>query len=639
MAAPRGFGDAPAGEAPGPGALDGARASLVDAGQVVGPPRDRAVGWWEPQSPSELRSLHERFATDPAATDLSVLRPVIARSWLRSIACKVSPGLRIFDEIREPRLDELVLRCAEPVLTELERISTDTGAGICLADPVGTLAVFRGDAQMLRWAERAGVPPLGSSMAEEIAGTNGEGTVIEEGRGVQVWGAEHFAEGLQDFCCTSVPIRDPMRNTIRAILSLTMPERVGMKVDPRSIAWIVEGAAAEVTRLLAARLAVREQALLTSYLAEVRKRGADSVVVMDDRTTIASKGALEMLEQSDYAVLSGYAHEAQRLERPVEHEVTLAPTRVLQVQARPIASAGETIGSVIRLRAASAAAVGSGRRAARSAPRGPFVGLVGDSLALRRALEIASTAVARRMPAHIVGERGTGKTLLAEAMAGALARDVVVIDCASEADTDPLVLEAAGDALRDGAAVVLRHADELPAGPRSAVAALVSAFENPPVFLTLSRLTDDAMLLASALRGVEVTMPPLRNRREDIPQLVAHVLASSPRGVERVSAKLLRALAEADWPRNVEQLREFVETAVDRCNAPVLDMEHMSDAHRRTIARKPLTRLEEAELQQIRDALADAGGNRVKTAELLQIGRSTLYRKIEMYTRRGFSLE
>ncbi len=612
-----------------------ARRALPEA--HVGEPDGGGVGWWEPKSGAELRALHERFATEPDATDLSLLRPVIARSWLRSVACKVSPGLGIFDEIREPRLDELVLRCAEPVLTELERIATDTGAAICLADPFGTMAVFRGDAQVHRWAERAGVPPNGSSMAEEIAGTNGDGTVIEEGRSVQVWGAEHFAVGLQDFCCTSVPIRDPLRNSIRAILSLTMPERVGMKVDPRSIAWIVEGAAAEVTRLLAARLAVREQALLTSYLSEVRKRGADSVVVMDDRTTIASKRALELLEQSDYAVLAGYAHESQRLARPVEHEVALAPTRILNLQARPISSAGETIGSVIRLRVADPST--TGRRVTRLARGDPFSALVGDSLALRRALEVASTVVDRRVPAHVVGERGTGKALLAECMAGAVAQDVLSVDCAPQGAPDPLELEAIGDALRDGTAVVLRSADALSGAARATLITLVSAFDNPPVFLTLARLTDEAMLLASALRGVEISMPPLRNRREDIPLFVAHFLATSPRGVDRVSNKLLRALAEADWPLNVEQLREFVVTAVDRCNAPVLDMEHMSDAHRRTIARKPLTRLEEAELQQIRDALADTGGNRVKTAELLQIGRSTLYRKIEMYTRRGFSLE
>jgi transcriptional regulator with PAS, ATPase and Fis domain len=52
-----------------------------------------------------------------------------------------------------------------------------------------------------------------------------------------------------------------------------------------------------------------------------------------------------------------------------------------------------------------------------------------------------------------------------------------------------------------------------------------------------------------------------------------------------------------------------------------------------------LTRLEEAELQQIRSVLAEAGGNRVRAATLLGLGRSTLYRKIEMYEGRGFDLD
>jgi DNA-binding NtrC family response regulator len=100
----------------------------------------------------------------------------------------------------------------------------------------------------------------------------------------------------------------------------------------------------------------------------------------------------------------------------------------------------------------------------------------------------------------------------------------------------------------------------------------------------------------------------------------------------------LHALTEADWPGIVRQLRELVTSAAARAASRELTVDDLTDSHRRSIARSQLSRLEEAELQQIREALAEAGGNRVRAAATLQIGRSTLYRKMEMYRHRGFSI-
>jgi transcriptional regulator of acetoin/glycerol metabolism len=584
--------------------------------------------------PTELRALRERFATDPLGTDLSSLRPVIARSWMRSHRWDVSPALRRFEQYRQPRVDEQLRQLAEPVLDELDRLAADTGAVVYLADQDGTITAMRGDPAELRRAERFVEP--GVAMAEDVAGTNSDGTALEEGRAVQVWGAEHFCEGMQDQCCTSVPVFDPLRRSVRAVLSLSLPERFARAPDARSMALIAQGAAAELTQLLASRLAAREQALLASYLTEVRKRGAENVVVMDDRTTIASKGAMDMLRESEYAILAGYARESERLARPLEREVMLGPATVLQVNARPITSAGETLGSIIRLRPVKTAkSLAVGAVSARRTDR--FATLIGESLALRRAVEVAATAVRKRMPAYVIGESGTGKSTLATAMAGGLADDVVTVDCAR--DTAAEDVDSLRSQLDSGSALVLRHVDAMPDEARAALTEMLSRFDCPPVIVTMSALRDELLPLTTALGGVEIEMPPLRNRRDDIPSLVRHFLSVADHGVNTVSTQLLRGLTEADWAANVGQLKAFVDNAAARCNFPELGVQHLSDAQQRALARSPLSRLEEAELQQIREALAEAHGNRVKAAELLQIGRSTLYRKIETYTRRGYVLE
>ncbi|GAB2873272.1 sigma-54-dependent Fis family transcriptional regulator [Streptomyces mayteni] len=588
---------------------------------------------------AELYSLRERFVADPAGTDLGRLRPVIARSWRRSLACRVRPGATVFDEITDPQVDEQLLACAEPVLTELERICADTQGSVSLTDSQGTLMVFRGEAGVVRWADRA-FPTYGGRMSEDLIGTNSDGTALEEGTAVQVWGGEHFADGLQGSCCTSVPIRDPLRRSIRGVLSLMLPEHVAHAADARSILLIVQGAAAEVTRALAARLAAREQALMAEYLREVRKRGADAVVAMDDRTTIASRGALNLLEQSDYAVLAAYGREAERHDQAVEHELTIGPDRVLRFHARPVALGDDvTGGTVLRLRRAESPGVPPASGVGAAPRRRDFDEIVGDSLALRRALEVAGTACARRNPAYLVGEPGTGKRHLAVAMAARLADRLTVFDCRAGAPDRPAGIDEIDAELAGGSAVVLLHVDACDQPLRERLTDLLRVLEQPRVLLTTRGLDDELLPLVGALRGVEVAMPSLRMRREDIPPLVSHFLAQHEGTAKRMSPRLLDALVAADWPENVRQLRAVVETTAARSTASELRVDDLAETHRRGLARSRLTRLEEAELYQIREALVEAGGNRLRAAAILGIGRSTLYRKIDMYTGRGFELE
>ena len=596
----------------------------------------QSIGLLAPDSDAEVRALHERFTSDPANTDLSALRPVVARSWARSLACKVDPSLRVFAKTRVPRLDEQFLRDATPVLEELERLVSDTAASVCIADHNGTIGMFVGDADVRRRAE-ASLAATGGAMSEDLVGTNGEGTVIEEGRPVQIWGAEHFCEGMQEFYCTSVPILDPVRRSLRAILSISLPDALAKTVDPRSVAMVARGSAAELGQVMASRLAVREQALLTSYLAEVRKRGVDSVVVMDDRTTIASKGALQMLGDGDYGVLAGYAREAETTARPVERDVVVGPRSVLHVFARPIESGNETVGSILLLRLAKAPDGTPGARAARRVD--PFTGIIGESVGLRRALQVASTAVRRRLPSYIIGEPGTGKSELAQAMIRELGTDALTWDCAA-GSFDAAAAEEVGVALDVGAAVVVTNVDQLADPVREGLAEVLGMREHPLAILTMSAMSEEHTPLVAALGAVEIELPPLRKRREDIPPLVAHFLASAAHGVLRVTPALQRSVTKADWrDGNVAQLRHFVNTAAARCDAVELGPQHLSDSQRRVLAPQVLSRLEEAELRQIRDALAEVDGNRVRAAELLEIGRSTLYRKIELYERRGFDVE
>jgi len=584
---------------------------------------------------AEIQSLRERFLTEPGATDLSSLRPVIARSWQRSLACNVtvtSPFL----QAAVHQADEQLLAAAEPILTELERLCSDSGGLVVLTDAEGTLAVFRGDATERRKAELL-FPSLGAQMAEDLIGTNSDGTVLEEGEAVQVWGAEHFSEALQNSYCTSAPIRDPIRRSVRGVLGLMLPEKLARNTDPGSVLLTVHGAAADITRRLAERLAAREQALMSEYLKEIRKRGADAVVAMDERTTIASRSALRMLDPSDFAVLAALAREAEQRDGLSQHRLNVSTGREVQLHIRPMEfrESGSGGASVMRVQVPS---VSLGVRAATTArePQAQFDGMVGTSRAFKRALGAAAAAVSRRMPAHIIGEQGSGKRTLAEAMAGRLSRETRIFDFTQRPAR--ATVDDVDAALEQGAAVILHRADKCPPHFLDDLGGLLHVLEQPQLILTAGAVSDDLLPVLSALRGIEVGMPPLRDRREDIVGLASYLLRRAVGREVRMSPKLRDALVAADWPGNVRQLRDLVESAASRSLSGELHLSDLNAVQLRGLGTMPLTRLEEAELQQIRAALAEASGNRVRAASLLGIGRSTLYRKIESYEAKGFDL-
>lgn len=585
------------------------------------------------ESLSHLRATRERFLSDPGSTDLSDVRDVIARSWQRSVACKVDPET-IHSEVREVQMDRPLLDIAMAVVERLEILARDTGASVVLSDATGTIAAMRGDKAMLDWADSR-FAIVGAHMPEELAGTNSDGTALEEGTSVQVWGPEHFAEGLRDTFCTSVLIRDALRRRVAGVLTLMVPERIALDADPGSLSLIVEGAAAEINRSAVSRLADREQALLTAYMREARMRGTEAVLAIDERTTIASNRAQQILTPDDYAVLSAYAREAVTLGGDLDRVVSLTGDRPMKLTAKPVMAGGDVVGAVVRLRERPETEPDARRTTTARA----FPDLVGDSAVMTRVRAEAASALSTRSAVCITGERGTGRGHLARLIASAGSRCRVIDGDPARTGSIELIdeLRAAVEAKE---AVVLLHVDQAPTDTLAEARELLrmSAAEGRLV-ATSHQLTQDLLDLLDGCTPAEIKMAPLRSRRDDIPQLVAHFLSGNGSGRPLApSGKLLHALARADWPGNVAELRSVVLAAASNAGSQTIEVTDLGELQQQAIARGRLSRLEAAELEQIRHALAEARGNRVRAAEILEIGRSTLYRKIDSYTRRGFDL-
>src|SRR5262249_22114090 len=138
------------------------------------------------------------------------------------------------------------------------------------------------------------------------------------------------------------------------------------------------------------------------------------------------------------------------------------------------------------------------------------------------------------------------------------------------------------------------------------------------------------------LSVMPIEVPPLRERREEIPQL-ARTLASTlvrrfsgPRRVV-LGRLVLRALARYDWPGNVRELRNVLERAIILSRGAAIELEHLAPEIRGAAPGSTSERLEDVERAHILRVLEAARGNRTRAAAVLGISRSTLKRKLAEY--------
>jgi DNA-binding NtrC family response regulator len=141
------------------------------------------------------------------------------------------------------------------------------------------------------------------------------------------------------------------------------------------------------------------------------------------------------------------------------------------------------------------------------------------------------------------------------------------------------------------------------------------------------------------LNVVEVRLPALRDRKVDIPQLVAHFIekfSDSPGLVRRISNAALRKLISYDWPGNVRELENAIECAMALSIDAILTQDDLAslpdDALERVLGEgEALFGLAEVERRAVLHAMRESGGNKVTAARLLGIGKTTLYRKLKEY--------
>src|SRR5262245_17384034 len=130
------------------------------------------------------------------------------------------------------------------------------------------------------------------------------------------------------------------------------------------------------------------------------------------------------------------------------------------------------------------------------------------------------------------------------------------------------------------------------------------------------------------LNVFDIRIPPLRERRADIPLFAAAFLREFGNTTAELTPDALNALCEHDWPGNVRELRNVLERAVIMCDGPLITTEHLSLRVRADLGRLNSTDLGALERQAISQVMRDVEGNKMKAARRLGITRMQLYGRL-----------
>lgn len=307
-------------------------------------------------------------------------------------------------------------------------------------------------------------------------------------------------------------------------------------------------------------------------------------------------------------------------------------------------------------------------------------GIIGSSSAMQDVLRMISRLKDTRTPVLISGESGTGKELVARAIhfRGAMAQTpFVAVDCGSlvptlmeselfgyekGAFTGAMKSKSGLFASANGGSIFLDEIGEIPLEMQAKLLRVLQEKEVRPVGSN-DRISIDVRVIAATNRDLEaayragtfrkdlyfrlnvvtVHLPPLRDRRSDIPVLVHYFLNRYAPGAHvHVTPAAMKSLLQYDWPGNVRELENCVARALTLGDQEVIDVKDLPPAIRteqgftqnmatEDAASLSTTALAEMEKMTILRVFEQANGDKALAGKMLGISRATLYRKLKRY--------
>ena len=663
-------------------------------------------------SPKEERLRQKAAAWESflhtGAIEPDRLDPVIADSWRKCASSGVNPGNGMGRNVLEryqlrelQEQNETIIHTAAPLMHNLYRFFQGSSFVVVLTDAQGYILELFGDDDRLRSAQKLNFLP-GAKWQDDDVGTNAIGSVLAAGKPMQVSGAEHFCLRHHCWTCSAAPILDE-EGKLTAVLDISGP--AGSSYS-HTLGMVVAAAEA-ITMQLKMQRKNKELTLANKRLTSIFNTMSDGVILLDRTGVIheANPVASRMLEKSNDEMVghpierilgsrTPHVHRMLSVSEPYS-DVELMVTNKTGVShcltsGEPITDEqGNPGGGVVILRPINQVKSLVNRFSGHiTAFR--FSDIIGESPPIREAIRVAMLTASGDSNVLLQGESGTGKELFAQAIHHGSARrggPYVALNCGAiprELVGSELFGYEGGaftGARREGrpgkfelAAGGTLFLDEIGDMPLEQQTALLRVIEEK----TVTRIgghrvipTDVRLICASnknlvqavaqgifrqdlyyRLNVISITVPPLRERGEDILLLFRHFLErlAKKQGVSyTIDPAVPKFLLQYDWPGNVRELHNMVERAVNLAEDRVVSLRHfpvepkmptnggqlaetgLAKAGLADCRERARRQEEGAERARIMELLRECSGNISLVAKRLQVARSTVYRKIRYF--------
>jgi len=600
----------------------------------------------------------------------SDVTPSIYRSWQRSLEYNVDHKLISNQDILStPSLrkrrdnEEALIKASEPVLPYIFSLLGNTNYTVLLGDDDGYIIEAIGDAPFMSKAQKVNLSP-GASWREEVRGTNAIGTALRDNAPISVFGWEHFVHDNNFLACWAAPIQnslgaplgvldisgeassDRQKILTIAMMGASMIEKNLQLFDlENQLKFYQEGAKLASSLLKQGFIAINKN----GYITDINPLGA--ALLGRKAENIIGQLAAEVFSTPKGWMLSGHSLDLQIKDRAGQE----FSTHLKRVENED----GLSLGAVGTLQIAEA-------NSALSSPL--WVGQSQLSLrTLARAAKVAST----HSSVLIHGESGTGKEIIAKTIHQLSPRrdgPFVALNCASlttsliESELFGYVEGAFTGARRGGkpgkfeladkGTILLDEIGDMPMSVQIALLRVLQEKEVSRIGDTKAQKVDVRVLAAThkdlsalvsselfrldlyyRLKVVTMELPPLRERSEDIRDLVPYFIRKACEScgcpLLGIEEEVYDHLLGQHWPGNVRELENCIESMVALAEGPILTVSDLPDEFQTCVVKKPEHLLEQQTKQAILYALTQTKGKIAPAAKLLGIGRNTLYRKIK----------
>ncbi len=655
-------------------------------------------------SQKDIRCAWESFVSDGVLPHGCVLPAQVVRAWdisrsygISAVTPQPPPVLGKKELARLQRRHGTLMAAAEPVLGMLEVSIRSTGYIATLAIAEGYLLSVVGDTSLMAEAHRVYNVP-GALRSVEAVGASALSLCIAERRPLQVTGSEHYNRMFHDWKCAAAPIFDSEN---RAMASLTISGHISRK-DHHTLA-LAKSCADVITIRLREHGLLQTGMRLNSMLQSVYDALPEAVLAIREdgvithannnaRALLASEGeSLEGCRAADVFTPAHLptVHELLRVGKPRTCEVEVycaegpqpRTCRFAPIRLKNGGKGGMTVsinsrGQIIDL----------ARHAGGNYARYTFRDIKGRSAALRVQMDLAERAARTNSRVLLTGESGTGKELFAQSIhnAGpAAAGPFVAISCAAiprdliEAELFGYVGGAFTGAREKGMIGKIELAsggtlflDEVNSLPLDMQAKLLRALQQKeivrigdvrPTAVDVRVVAATNVNLMEAVRQgafredlyyrlnvVEIIIPPLRARRDDIRLLASlflrRICASAGLAFVEPAPEVYEMLEAYPWPGNVRELDNVCERTLLVAGGDRPETRHLPPHIREACTGTedaaelpaglslPATgNMDEIMKELIAAALQRSRGNVSKAAASLGLARSTLYRNIRRF--------